>query len=593
VQRLALAPLAAPELDALVNSMPESSGLSDGQRAELIARSDGVPLFVEELIRTADAVERGRVLHRSIHHADYAIPPVLRDPLLSRLAMPGVDLALAQMAATIGRDVDRGLLRQVCGLDDEGFERRLETLFSAGLLDPSGDTAVRFRHELIREVAYETQRRAARRDRHSVIADALLRSDATSQRGDAGEAGFHLERAQRHEEAIDAYVQAAEAAQAVGAHTEATTRLTRALGVVTRLDTGSARDSAELKVRQLRSFSAVMAGGFSAPESIEDHARCVALCTELGSGPELVPSLLLGWTYYCSQGDLARADQVSDSLEQVLSPGGLEGPARGICKGVTRFFQGRFEEARALLEAFLVAPWTNPPGRPPIEWPMPNDPFVSVSSHLLATLWIMGSPKAALAVAEPALRRAAELPFPFGPFSSGYVHSQLVLVHRLQGDDAAARAHVDHMLALGERHGFDMWALVGTIHDLLLRVHDGQFEALDAAVAGVRAWREQLASEAWSPYLLTMLAEAQAQAGRRGAAIEALGEALAVAARTGSEFFDAETLRLRGTLRWESGDPGGLDDLRHAVEKARRQHASAFQLRASVALEAAGSLVSP
>ncbi|MDA0167084.1 AAA family ATPase [Solirubrobacter ginsenosidimutans] len=590
VRRVELNPLSRPELETMAEGV-QDCGLAGERLAELIDRSDGIPLYLEELIRSFDARDP-RALSRSIHEPDPRIPAALRDSLLARLASPGVDLPLAQIAATIGRDVDRGLLQRVAGLPDEAFQAKLANLLAARLFEHSGARTVRFRHELIRVVAYETQRRSAAGERHSRIADLLGTVDLPASR-DAGRAAFHLEKAHRYDEAIAAYIAAARAGQELGAHKEATTDLTHALALVEHLPEGPRRLVTELTVRQLRSFSAVMAGGFSAPESKEDHARSATLCAALGSGPEMLPSLLVGWTYYCSAGDLAGADEVSDSVEEVVATSGLDIPAREICKGVSRFFQGRFEEARELMERFLEHPWAIPEGRLPAEWPMPNDPYVSIAAHLLATEWIVGRPEAALAIAEPALRRCAGLSFPFGAFSSGYIHSQLVLLYRLDGDHDAAQKHVREMLTLGERHGFSLWLLVGSIQDLMTRVHRGDRLALDGAVQGLRVWRQQLASEAWSPYFLTELAIAQTRAGERAAAVATLDEALEVAAQTGSQFFTAETLRLRGTLRHELGHPGGLADLQQAVRTAQHQGATAFHARALDALGAARPLVAP
>ena len=375
LERLELHPLERAELEAMADALGE---LGDEQRDAVVERSDGVPLFLEELVRT-----------------DAGIPAALRDPLLARLALPGVDLRLAQLAATIGRDVDEALLRRLAELDDAAFERKLAQLVGVGLVEPSGAGTVRFRHELIREAAYETQQRATCRERHGAIAD-LLAAGGFSSTGDAGEAAFHLERALRLEEAVVAYVDAARTRQSLGAHKEATADLTHALGLIERLPAGAEAQRHELAVRQLRSFSAVMTGGYSAAEPAEDHARCVALCEALGPAPELEPSLLLSWSYYCSRGDLAAAERVC---------GAFDGALELLCRGVTSFFQGRFGPARELMTAFLDTSWDG-------EWPLPNDPRVAVGAHLVPALWICGDTAAADAVGERALARTAELAVP-------------------------------------------------------------------------------------------------------------------------------------------------------------------------------------
>jgi class 3 adenylate cyclase/tetratricopeptide (TPR) repeat protein len=586
LERLELGPLRGAELEELSLMLPEGSDLSAEERSELISRSDGVPLFLEELVRTAGTLDRARELHRSIRLADYPIPPSLHDPLLARLALPGVDLDLAQTAATIGRDVDRKLLRRVAALSDDIFEARLEGLIAAGLVDPWGDGAVRFRHELIREVAYETQRRSARRERHSRVADHLLLEGGEPTQGDAGEAAFHLERAQRYEEAIEADVATAHAYQRLGAHAEATRRLTEAVRLVAHLP-----ERKELEVRQLRSFSAVMAGGYSAPEAAEDHSRCVDLCEELGLGPELLPSLIGSWSYYTFRGNLDQADRATDAWERVLEFGGEGYPSadEGGGRGVVGFFRGHFVDARRRLEAFVAHPWAHTEGGPPAIWTLPNDPLACMLGHLVPILCINGEHGEADAVADRALRRAAELSFPYGPFSVSYVNSLLAVTRRLQGNHVGAGRLAAEMVEAGERHGFMLWSLTGAIHGGLSRVHGGDHSGLDQVVESLAVWRSVLVAEVWTPYWLTELAVAQRIAGLHKDALDSLDEALAVAAETGSDFYSAETLRIRGELRGERGHPDALDDTRGALAKAHRQEAPVFELRAAMSLARATS----
>ena len=128
VARLDLDPLSRESMAELADRSPAGANLTAEDRQELIDRSDGVPLFLEELLRTADDIDTGRVSHRSIRFGDYQIPPALRDPLLARLLSPQVDLELAQVAATIGRDVEPELLHSVVGGDAAEFASRLDNL---------------------------------------------------------------------------------------------------------------------------------------------------------------------------------------------------------------------------------------------------------------------------------------------------------------------------------------------------------------------------------------------------------------------------------------------------------------------------------
>ena len=102
------------------------------------------------------------------------------------------------------------------------------------------------------------------------------------------------------------------------------------------------------------------------------------------------------------------------------------------------------------------------PGAPP--WPLPNDPFVSVSAHLAATLWITGDPKARARVADAGWT-GCPTGFPVGPFSAAYLHSHLALIKRLEGDHARRAVHAREMAAAGERHGFVLFMVGALIHE--------------------------------------------------------------------------------------------------------------------------------
>jgi tetratricopeptide (TPR) repeat protein len=583
-ERLELAPLTGDELNEMARLMPEASTLSAEDRDALIERCDGMPLFLEELVRTAEGLDRGRLAFHSINYADFRIPPALRDPLLARLTSPGVDIELAQAVATIGREAERDLLRRVTGLSQDEFDRKLRTLIDADLVHPAGDDAVRFRHELIREVAYETQGLTARREYHGRIADELLRAGVPAVRSDAWEAAFHLERARRYSEAIEARVGAAQRNQELGAHTEAIAELSRALDLLVHLPDGPERERMELMVRELRSFSAVMAAGYAAPEAAEDHGRCVELCEGFGLPPELLPSLIRSWSFYAFRGEIADAERVCDAMEQVASTAALAFPAGAIGRGLTEFFRGNFGEARRLMESFVEDPWGDTPSRPPAEWPLPNDALAAVYGHLVLILWVCGERRAAYAMGERGLRRAEALGFPYGPFTTAYINSLLALTRRMEGDHPGAATSTQAMLDLAEHHGFAFFAVTGMLHRALDRAYAGETGAIEALRGSVEVWRHVVMGEAYSPWALVGLADAEAAAGRIDDALGSLDQALAVATATGSEFYSAEALRMRGELRANAGDAGGIADIEDALDVARRQEARAFELRAALSL---------
>jgi tetratricopeptide (TPR) repeat protein len=337
-------------------------------------------------------------------------------------------------------------------------------------------------------------------------------------------------------------------------------------------------------VRELRSFSAVMARGYAAPEAAEDHQRCVELCEGFGLPPELLPSLIRSHAFYAFRAELADAERVADAMQRVAESGGLSFPAEAIGKGLLAFFRGHFGEARRHYEAFVDHPWGRTRGRPPAEWPLPNDALAAVCGHLVLILWMCGERRAAYAIGERGLRRAQELSFPYGPFTVAYVNSLLAVTLRMEGDRERAAACTEAMIDVAQRHGFAFFTTTGMLHRGLDRAHAGEKGALDELHESVQIWRHVVVGEAYSPWALTGLAEAQATAGRRADALRSLDEALALATRTGSEFYSAETLRIRGELRLHADDAGGVGDIEAALHTARRQQARALELRAAIAL---------
>jgi tetratricopeptide (TPR) repeat protein len=587
VRPLVLEPLAPADLERMTAHIAEGGQLGDELQRELISRSDGIPLFLEELVRSRSTL-RAEPGGGAPAEASGLVPAALRDPLLARLVVPGVDLALAQIAATIGAEADRELLQRASALSDKSFQSKLANLVAAGLVSLSDAGAVRFRHDLLRDAAYETQRHSTRRSRHSQIAD-LLRDGGPAAAPDA-ELAFHPERGERYPEAIEALFAAARTDQELGAHKEAMARLTRVLVLVEHLPTGAPRLLHELGARQLRSFSATMTGGYSAPETAQDHARCVELCEHLGLSPELLPSLILSWSYYTFRGDMAESARVCATITRLVDESRLPSETVALARsleGVDCFFRGAFADAEELLRSFLGGPWAVE--APPASWPLPHDPRAATAAHLLVTLSMRGDHDAGLALGARAVGRAAQLRFPFAPFSVAYLKSQLAVVRMLGGQFEHAAQLGDETSRLGDRHGFVLWSICGAMQRLAAQVRLGDVSALDPLADTIAGFRELLSAELWAPYWLTELASAQRSAGRREEARASIDEALRVADATGAHFFTAETLRLRGALRCECGDPEGMSDLRAAVEKARVQHAAALERRADCELRRQGA----
>lgn len=586
VRRIVLDPLGPDATAELVRQTPSAATLSPERSRELMERSDGVPLFLEELLLTAAETENGGIPHRSLQFSAYKIPPALRDPLLARLSRPEVDLEVAQLAAVIGREVDRDLLQRAVGQDGAEFERRLRTLLDAGLMEVEGPQ-LRFRHELIREVAYETQRRSVLRERHGTIADLLVSGDSAGQRATTVAAAYHLERAGRVADAVAAHIQIAQVDQGLGAHEEAVQRLTSALELLASFPPGLARDRTELALRELRSFSAVSVRGYAATETAEDYPRCRQLIEESVTDAEVLPYLIRQWTYYSARGDFVQAAAINDAVTRRTEAAGVYFPGASFGKGVVDFFRGDFAEAVTQLTDALENGWTADLQVPP-EWTLPNDPRAAAFAHLAPSLVVLGDRAAAEQAAADGLARAESLPYPVGPFSAQYVDSLLATARALDGDPVATLEVGQRLVSIGERHGFAIWSLCGRMHCLYSGIRLGDHSLVADFAQAVEIWHQVMAIDSWTPHWFADVGFAHLLVGDAATALGYFDRALSIGRSSGARFYEAEALRGRGLARLALGDADGSADLRQAVEVAERQGATVFAARARDALAAIG-----
>ena len=584
IELLELGSLTAPDLEAIAAASPAARLIGTAHVEELVRRSDGVPLYFEELLRLEDQPSGGRAPR--LTKSETAIPPALLDPLLARLAAPGVELGLIQTLSCIGQEVRHDLLAAVVDLPDPELRASLEGLVEAGLLkcEEADSPTYYFHHHLLRELAYETQLTPARMQRHSRIADALRSRIGGDGSTDAGLLAQHLEQGGRTAEAVDAYVEAARGAQSHGAFAEAMEVLDRALELVAEIEDERARHTLELAVRRARGFSMVATLGYAAPQAAVEHERCFELCRMLEPGPEHLPDLIAVWSYYELHGDLGRAEDVI-AVDRRRIGGGPDEPPNELFNGFNRYFRGDVTGASADLKAYLDSDYGRRATTHPA-WPLPNDPTVAASTLLALVTQLQGDQTGGAQAMANAKARAAKLPFPWGPFSMAFAESYECLLAILARDYEAADAVVAELLELAERHGFMFFTLYGHLQAAIATLRPGAGADLDRVTQSLALWR-LAGGELWVPAFLTEIAEQRLRRGDHEAAREALREAEEISERSGARYWAGETARLHGECRLAAGDRGGVEDLGAAADLAARQGARLFELRARTSLSQA------
>jgi predicted ATPase len=604
--QMTLARLPQPQVAELTRRVAHGKALPAEVSAQIVAKADGVPLFVEELTRMV--LESGLLQEQDDHYAltgalpALAIPTTLHDSLLARLDHLGAAKGLAQLGATLGRDFAYELLRAVSPWDEETLRQGLQQLVAAELLYQRGlppQATYLFKHALIQEAAYQSLLHRARRQYHQQIAQVLETQFPDTAATQPELLAHHYTAADCPEPAVGYWQRAGERALRQSAHPEAVRHLTTALELLATLPETPARAHQELALQTALGGALAALHGFGASVVERPYARARALCRQLGETPQLFPVLMGLRSFYTLRGELKTARELGEQLLHVAQQAqelGLLLEAH-YALGVALFVSGAFAAAGAHLEDGLAL---YDPQQPRQAALYGFHPGVGCGIYLANTLWYRGYPDQARRQSAATLALAHELA---DPFSQAVVLCFAAMIQQCCRDVAMVRTHTTAAIMLCQTHGFAQylahaqmlhgWAVAAQGHaDAgLAQMHQG-FIATQAAGA-----------ELPRPHSLALLAETYAQYRQPEAGLTAIAEGLAMTRTFGEHWHEAELHRLHGALLMQvgerqtasergvpfaaSGVPPGEEaeaSLHRAWSIARRQEAKSLELRAVTSL---------
>jgi class 3 adenylate cyclase len=583
--------LSTAELDALAQRLPEGRRLGRVELDQAIERSDGIPFFLEELLR-------GSVLTHVTGEGrtDANIPSGLRDLLLARFAAPGVDLRVAQQVATVGGDATSALLAACLSCAPAEVGALLRPMVDAGILllvEGEPDT-YRFRHHLLGDLAYDTQLRPARERAHGAVADALRSGASVGVTAAPAVVARHLERAGRTAEAVEALLEATGEAFALGATGDAAGLLERGFELLDSVP-GERRADLELELRLLRGTMVSSTMGFSAPQAIADFEACQALVQGAATDGylddrdekdarreyDLVASTTALWANLLLQGRIDDAETINRALIARFRPGGFQ---RAFVESggdsLQLFFRGDYDRVGRASETFVAfGRDAELPGRNP----MPNDPRLSCIAHLSFVRSAQGRLDEARALSDEGVQAAVALAFPVGPFTTCYLLGMRAAVELGHGYLSEADRFAAQLSELAERHGFTFWSLLSGLYGATVDFASGDDAASQRATT-IASMLRAMGMLVWMPSFLAAIAAVHLRRGDLEGAAPLLLDAAEVAEQTGVHYWSAEITRQRGELALAQGNPAGVDLLRDAVALAERQGAKLLELWASTSL---------
>jgi class 3 adenylate cyclase/tetratricopeptide (TPR) repeat protein len=531
----------------------------------IIARADGVPLFVEEL--TKAVLETGET----------TIPASLYDSLMARLDRIPEVKEVAQTAACIGRVFDYALLAAIADRPEGELGSALDKLAAAELIFRRGDARYAFKHALVCDAAYQSLLKPTRQSVHGRIAAELQRRDPEPTR-----LAHHLAQAGAHEAAMRAYRAAGELAFERSANAEAIANLRRSLLLLELADTLENRKREEIHLQLALGKATIAAVSYASSDAWEAFERARILCEEESDSTGRLMALTGCFMFHLNRTEFDAAKDVAAELERSgRQVGDLPVTILGLRSlAVCAIYTGEFALGRQYTMDMLGL--VGDVDRTTFAFTYGIDPIMASLVWLAMDCFILGFPDTGKAWLDEGLAYAANI---------AHLHSRsfsLIIAsffHHLNVDLKSMSAALNAVEELSREHGFRYMTSMASMLQGLVSVHAGAGpEALRVAEAGYAAW-EATESRLMRSYFCSVLAEAHAALGDREKAITLLDRGLRHVDRTNERIYESDLWRRRAALLRDGGDRRGAEaNLFTALEVARRQDARMWELRAATSL---------
>jgi class 3 adenylate cyclase/predicted ATPase len=589
VTLLALNRLDRRHRTALVAQIASGKALPVEVVAQIVDRSDGVPLFIEEL--TKSVLESGLLHEKADRYVlDGALPPLaipttLHDSLMARLDRLASVRHVVQIGAAIGREFSYPLLQAVSRLSAEDLHTALARLRASEMVFHRGtppDAVYGFKHALVQDAAHGSLPRDARRQLHAQIAAALETHHPELMDGQPETFAQHYAEAGLVEKSVASWRKAGRRSAARSAMAEAAAQLQKGLDQLALLPDTTDRQFQELEFCGALGAALMASKGYAARDTGHAYARARELWEELGS-----PSAFLHIPYgqsryhvYCGEVDVAlRLDD--DLLRLSRQCGDSSGLVLGhLSSGRNLMLAGRFAAARSHLEQVLAL--YDPVHHQSLTGQIGIHPALSAQAILGNVLFFLGFPNRALARTNAAIVEAERLGHAPSLAQTLTFGTRLLSQY---GDNAALAHRAEQFCTLATEQGFSVWRAQGTMYRGLSMVTDGAvLEGMALLRAGLADYRAN-ASEAETAAYNALLARACEIAGQVDEALAVLDDALPILERAGERRFAAELRRHKGQLLLRQGHTEAAEELyRKALSIAEEQEAKLWELRAAVSL---------
>jgi class 3 adenylate cyclase/predicted ATPase len=576
------------EAVSMMNRVAGGKHLPDEISDQILSRTDGVPLFLEELTKTV--LEGGLLEERQDHYvlaqplAELGIPTTLHASLMARLDRSVLVKEIAQIGAAIGRQFTYALLRAVSAMEESDLKEALSKLEEAELASCRGrppEATYSFRHALVQDTAYSSLIRSRRKELHRQIAEALRDRFAALAESEPEIIAHHFTEAGLPALAIEWWSKAGEQSLKRSSIAEASSHLKRAISLAEQGAVVPAKDRLRLQVAYGQTQLA--AKGFGAPETAAAFARARELVSGIEDTEERFSVYYGLWVGSYMRGELAPMRELSTAfLADVGQHHGLpEAASADRIVGVTRWVEGHFIEAKAHLEKAVAEAAPELDGA--LAFRFGQAPRIAAMLNLglvLGPLDEIDRMQEIMSVAWSDAQKGGHIP------TIAYAHGQTCVVEGLCGYAELIKPHAAALVALSREHGLQLWKPVASFFENWVHWRESRgnvnLDEMRTAHQQFHVGFQPIVSLA-----AVRLAEVEAEMQGVDSALALLDDALAEVQRTGQRWYDAEIHRQRGRflLRDKHSVAGAARAaFESALGIARQQQARMFELRAATDL---------
>ncbi len=593
VTMLALNRLGRRDGTLLVERLIGNAGLPADLIDEIVERTDGVPLFLEEVtkvvIETAggsDAAARGMLA--AIPGARLAVPATLQASLMARLDRLGLAAReVAQIGAAIGREFSYELLSAVAPRGEAETQAALARLVAAGLVFQRGTPPAaeyQFKHALVQDTAYGTLLRSPRQALHGRIAAAIGERSPDVAERQPDLLAYHCSEAGQPERAASHWLDAGRRAAARSANVEAIAHLSRGVAALAPLAETPERACQELALQLALGPAVMSTRGFGAPEAEVAYRRARELADRSGDDRSLFAAI---WGLWLATGQSTAGGHRESLVEELFRVAGpLDDPGLRMqahhAAWATGIFRGDLAGSREHVRQGLALYDRNEHGMHALLYGG-HDPAVCGTGQAGMALWMLGYPDQAVASVRQGSNLAndlAHLP------SIGHSLYFAGVVHMMRGDAAAVLDVGERLIALGREHGLAQYQVLGDGMHGWARARLGEIEEGLAELRGAINAYGTIATVMLG-FFKTALAEIELRAGFVDMAVTALDDAEAAMEHKGEFVWCGDILRVKGDLRMAM-TPADLSAAEKFYEQAsalaREHDAKSLELRAALGL---------